>query len=105
MDNRPDTLDRLRARIDTLDDVIFQAIADRLDTADRIGDLKRDLGMPIHQPDREAHLLDALRTRARSNGINPTTVNAVWTLIIKEARRRQEVLSQQPDPASGWWHE
>ncbi len=51
-----------RKKIDELDGKLVQLISQRARAAHEIGRLKRDLGMPIYEPDRERAVFDHVRS-------------------------------------------
>jgi chorismate mutase len=50
-----------RKKIDEIDRKLVQLISDRARAAHEIGKLKRDLAMPIYEPDRERAVFDQVR--------------------------------------------
>ncbi len=54
-----------RKKIDELDGRLVELLSQRARAAHEIGRLKRDLGMPIYEPDRERAVFDHVR------GVNP----------------------------------
>ena len=82
-------IDELRERIDVIDEQLVALLNTRAACAIEIGRLKRERGLPIYQPDREA----AVVSRARATTVNlggPLTEEAISRLferIIDEARQ------------------
>lgn len=93
MSARPETLlGGLRASIDRVDTAIVDLLAERFSLTERIGEVKRDAGMPPLDAEREAELLRRLGSRAAESGLAPEIVERIYTLIMAEVRRRHEEL-------------
>ena len=89
-------LDELRRRIDELDEALVALLNERSACALAIGELKREFGLPIYQPERERAVL----AHARSLGGGPLEADAVARLferIIDEARRLERLANAEPD--------
>jgi len=82
-------IDELRARIDVIDEQLVALLNTRAACAIEIGRLKRALGLPIYQPDRETAVVRRVREVTAHLG-GPLTEDAMGRLferIIDEARR------------------
>ena len=89
-------LDELRRRIDDLDEALVALLNERSACALAIGELKRALGLPIYQPERE----HAVLAHARSMSRGPLDAGAVARLferIIDEARRLERLAGAEPE--------
>jgi chorismate mutase len=83
-------LDELRGRIDLLDETLVRLLNARAACALEIGRLKRELGMPIYQPDREAEVLR--HVQSLNNGpLDHTAMRRLFERIIDEARHLERV--------------
>ena len=71
----------LRARIDQLDDEILELIARRVQTALRIAALKRQLGLPIYDPERERDIFTRLCAHAPTP-LLPNMVRRIFERLI-----------------------
>lgn len=83
-----ETLDSCRHEIDRIDDQLLALLARRMQAAHRIGDLKRDMGIPALQPQREQHLLGRLAATAGPE-LDSGAVRQVWEAILACSRRIQ----------------
>ena len=96
------TIEDLRGRIDVIDDQLVALLNARAACAIEIGRLKRGLGLPVYQRDREQAVLDRARTlTARLGG--PLAEDAIARLferIIDEARHVEAVAGEH-DPGAG----
>lgn len=81
------TLDELRDDIDRVDEVIVRLLNERARVAVEIGHLKKDLKVPIYQPDREKQVLAHVRSVASEGPLGPDAIARLFERIIDEARR------------------
>ncbi len=55
----------LRERIDEIDEAILKLLAERLELAEKIGEIKKEYGLEIHVPEREREILERLLKKNR----------------------------------------
>ena len=84
-----DQLDRLRERIIELDDELIRLIGERRDVVLEIGRMKRDLGLPVMDPAREAQVVRRVAERSRELGVDEELTRDVIWRIISSARDAQ----------------
>lgn len=84
------TLDELRARMRGLDAEILHLVAVRLETARRIGALKRQAGVPLRDWEVERQALDSAARVAAEAGVPDALARALMQALIAEARAEQE---------------
>lgn len=85
------SIDEFRDRIDVIDNQLVRLLNVRVACAVEIGKLKREMGMPVYQPDREAKVLAKVKQSALELA-GPLTSDAVVRIferIIDEARRAE----------------
>ena len=82
-------LSSLRAEIDQLDKQLWEIIAQRMDIAREIGEIKRTHNEPIVQTQRYQQVLDQCLQCAREKGISEDTVREVMEALHKESVRVQ----------------
>ena len=63
MEKNKESLESLREEIDIADDKVLAALAERMNVAKKIGELKKDTGSAVMDADREAQKLVALQER------------------------------------------
>ena len=82
------TLESLRARIDGLDESLVRLLNERAACALEIGRLKREVGLPVYQPEREAEVLRRVRRVTQDAGgpLGPDAMARLFERIIDEAR-------------------
>lgn len=83
-------IESLRNDIHQINKEIINLIAKRIDTAEAIGELKKQQNQSIHQPDQEEKVLDFCRHKARENDIDPQGIESVFTAIIAMSRQSQK---------------
>jgi chorismate mutase len=86
-------VDDLRGRIDRIDDQLMKLLNSRSACAVEIGRIKRRIGMPVYQPDREKWILD----RAERNNPGPLdsgAVRRVFERVIDESRRLERLAGE-----------
>ena len=79
-------LDDLRRRIDLLDESLVRLLNARAACALEIGRLKREMGIAIYQPDREAEVLKHVQS-LNSGPLDDQVIKRLFERIIDEARR------------------
>lgn len=83
------SLETLRERVEAADLALVRLIAERLDLARRIGQLKAELGLPVLDPAREAEVVRRAAAQAREHDTDPELVRGILWQIIDHARRVQ----------------
>lgn len=95
------TLDQLRDDIDRVDEVIVRLLNERARVAVEIGLVKRELDVPIYQPDREKQVLAHVRGVASEGPLGPDAIARLFERIIDEARRLERRIVHGEEPADG----
>jgi chorismate mutase len=86
-------IDDLRNRIDLLDESLVRLLNARAACALEIGRLKREMGIPIYQPDREKDVLK--HVQALNNGpLDDQVIKRLFERIIDEARHLERVAEE-----------
>jgi chorismate mutase len=80
------TLEDLRQDIDRVDEVIVRLLNERARVVCEIGRLKKTLGQPVYQPDREKEVLEHVRGVAVEGPLGPDAIARLFERIIDEAR-------------------
>jgi chorismate mutase len=83
-------LSHCREEIERIDRDIIALLARRLVLGKRTGDLKRDAGLPILDPTREAAVIRRVTEEAREAGLPPEPIREVFWQIVGMSRRAQE---------------
>ncbi|MBN2197285.1 MAG: chorismate mutase [Polyangiaceae bacterium] len=82
-------LEALRQEIDTLDQRILDLVAARVRVVLRVGELKRRVGLPVYDPDRERRMLERLE-QASAPPLDRSTVRRIFERLIDESRRIEQ---------------
>lgn len=83
-------LARCREEIAELDAIIIHAFAKRVALATRTAALKREAGLPILDPKREAEVIRRNVALAREAGLPEEAVRAIFWHLLGVSRRAQE---------------
>lgn len=86
-------LDALRAQIDLLDEAIVRLLDQRARCAYAVGRVKREMGLRIYEPAREATVIQHVKA-VNASLEGPLTADAIARLyerVMDEARRIQRV--------------
>ena len=89
-------IEDLRRRIDELDAALVALLNERSACALAIGALKRELDLPVYQPDREKAVLANVRA-SNSGPLDAEAVSRLFERIIDEARRLERLAGTEPD--------
>ncbi len=85
----------VRARIDAIDEEILALLKRRNEAVADLAAIKREHGLRIRDPQREAQLLEARREKAKSLGLSPDIVESLFRLIIFASRDFQATLKAE----------
>jgi chorismate mutase len=83
-------LDDLRKRIDLLDESLVKLLNARAACALEIGRVKRELGMKVYQPEREAEVLKNVQA-ANHGPLDQPAMKRLFERIIDEARHLERI--------------
>lgn len=86
-------LDDLRKRIDLLDESLVRLLNARAACALEIGRLKREMGLPIYQPSREAEVLAHVQT-LNKGPLDDQVIKRLFERIIDEARHLERIAEE-----------
>jgi chorismate mutase len=78
-----------RERIETIDREILDAVTRRLELVAQIREHKARRGIPFHDPEREALLIERLR-QANSGALSDGAVEELFTTILALLKREAE---------------
>ena len=82
-------LDELRERLDLMDEQILSLLSERAKVVMQVADFKRHHNMPIYIPEREAAIIERLRT------INPgplpgDAIERIYRTVVEEMRKFED---------------
>jgi chorismate mutase len=96
-DERVNGLEDLRKRIDALDDALVKLLNARAACALEIGKVKKQIGLAIYQPSREAEVLGHVQ-EINPGPLDDGAVRRLFERIIDEARRLERIAEgESPD--------
>ena len=81
-----------REQIDDVDDIIIDALADRMEIARKIAEIKKNKNLTVFQPDRWTDVLARLEKRASDKGINPLFLKELYSVIHQESINEQNII-------------
>ncbi len=84
-------LGRWRQQIDQIDERLLEMLNERAAVVLQIGREKRAHGAPLHDPEREAQILQKLCARNRGP-FSDQAICRIFAQILEESRRLQETL-------------
>jgi chorismate mutase/prephenate dehydrogenase len=82
-------IERLRARIAGIDQEILGLLRQRMDSAEEVGRLKAEVGLPIVVRGVEERVLDRARRHARECGVSSDVMNQIFQAILRGSVERQ----------------
>jgi len=85
-----DELNKLRQRIDEIDDQILSALFERVKVCKAIGAAKKKQRKPIRDPAREGELFERIKGKGAEFGLNAGQVEAVYREIVNMCSAVQE---------------
>ena len=86
-------LDDLRKRIDLLDESLVRLLNAQAACALEIGRLKREMGIPIYQPGREAEVLTNVQA-VNTGPLDQAAIKRLFERIIDEARHLERIAEE-----------
>jgi chorismate mutase len=95
------SLEALREEIDKIDEVIVRLLDRRARCAYAIGRIKKEQGMSIYEPQREAAVMEHVRRVNASLGgpLDEGAILRLYERIMDEARRIQRIeAKREPEP-------
>jgi chorismate mutase len=82
-------LDELRKQIDAVDDQLLALLTERAKLILKMGSLKKEKGLPIHDPVRENIILTRIREKNQGPWDNKFLIK-LYELIMEESRKLED---------------
>ncbi|WP_417356663.1 bifunctional chorismate mutase/prephenate dehydrogenase [Gallaecimonas pentaromativorans] len=82
-------LEDLRNRIDAVDKALLDLLDQRLALVREVGEVKREHGLPIYAPDREASMLASRREEAQKRGLSPDLIEDILRRCMRESYQQE----------------
>lgn len=83
------TLQKLRKRIELIDGEIISLIAERQKLAPQFAAVKKKLGLPLHQQQREIELLKKYGVMAKRKKISFILIRKLFPLLFHDSLKKQ----------------
>ncbi|HET7217590.1 MAG TPA: chorismate mutase [Vicinamibacterales bacterium] len=99
-----DALDDLRKKIDALDEALVRLLNARAACALEIGRFKKEIGLAIYQPSREAEVLGHVQD-INPGPLDDGAVRRLFERIIDEARRLERIANGEEAQEQSEWAE
>ena len=93
---RPMPLKEFRKSIDNLDATLIYVLAERFRLTKRVGEYKRDQGLPSSDPGREAEQVARLKQLAVDADLDPEFAERFLRFVIDEVIRHHERIKNEP---------
>ena len=85
-----DEIQKLRKKVDELDDQILKALCDRVKVCKAIGDAKRKQGMQIRDSSRENEVYRRIKEESVQFQLDPVQIERVYREIVNMCSAVQE---------------
>ena len=83
-------IDDYRQEIDRLDRELLRIFNERAALALHIGEVKKQLGLPVYDPDRERRIFEAM-TAANPGPLEDDAIIRLFERVIDESRRLERI--------------
>jgi len=83
-------IDDIRKEIDRLDNELLKIFNERADLALKIGEIKKEKGLPVYDPDREKRIFDRMRS-ANPGPLEDNAIVRLFERVIDESRRLERI--------------
>ena len=77
-------LEEFRKEINKIDEKLIELLNERGKIAQKIGDLKKELRIEIHQPERENEIIELIKEK--STVLKPRSIEAIWREIVSACK-------------------
>ena len=78
-------LKKLRAKIDSIDNQLFQLLIERAKVSAEVGDVKKSIQKEIFDREREAEIFSILRFKCQKLNIDFEYVSNIWKIILNKS--------------------
>lgn len=82
-------LEELRGQIDAVDQQILRLLHERVRLVVKVGEYKRERGMPVYDPSRERSLLERL-CKSAEPPLDAETIRRIFERLVDESRRIEQ---------------
>ena len=85
-----DNINKIRSQIDHIDDKIISLILERLQKAQKIGEIKKELKLPVYDKEREDIIINRLIEKTK-NKLNVNQIKQILKPIINISKDLQRL--------------
>ena len=85
-----DDLQKLRVEIDGVDKALVEVLAKRFEISRRIGQCKKEQGLPPRDERREREMLQQRKALAKEHGIDPDLVDSIFQAVLNKVVQENE---------------
>ncbi len=89
IENKEDDLTSLREAIDKIDEDLLISIRKRMELSKKVGLFKKNKGIEVKDPEREAKILKQLEEKSNIMNIDEKLVSEIWNVIFEFSRKKQ----------------
>lgn len=82
-------LKKLRGKIDSIDNQLFQLLVERAKVSAEVGDVKKSIQKEIFDREREAEIFAILHSKCRKFNIDFEYVSNIWKIILNKSHEIQ----------------
>lgn len=90
------TIDEIRKEIDHLDSELLRIFNRRASLALRIGEIKKELGLPVYDPAREKKIFQRMREE-NPGPLDDQAIVRLFERVIDESRRLERIMTSKTD--------
>jgi len=83
-------IDHIRKEIDRLDNELLRIFNERAALALQIGEIKKEKGLPVYDPDREKRIFDRMQA-ANPGPLEDNAIVRLFERVIDESRRLERI--------------
>ena len=85
-----DNINKIRSQIDHIDDKIISLVVERLQKVQKIGDIKKELKLPVYDKEREDIIINRLIEKTK-NKLNVNQIKQILKPIINISKDLQRL--------------
>ncbi|MFC1705033.1 chorismate mutase, partial [Nanoarchaeota archaeon] len=84
-----ESINEIRKHIDRIDNVIINALAERMSLMPSVAEYKKENNVPITDEEREIAIMKKLKTIAKEHGLDESFVEEIFLSTFNESKRIQ----------------
>jgi chorismate mutase len=88
------TIDEIRMEIDRLDDQLLKIFNQRAFLALKIGELKKESGLPVYDPEREKNIFQRMKDE-NPGPLDNQAIVRLFERVVDESRRLERIMTNK----------